>query len=236
MRHRFTKGAVGLVAGLAALCLLSLPASANTATIDFIHSTTGTPGNISVYNADEEVVTSVPVGSTTTVTCSTGTTSGLSVTVGGTTTSSGGSISISFNNRCSAFTTGAGTTLVRWCSTMTGTFTGSWVHNTTSGKTYTSSGSITAVLKKDAAAAPTHNCHAVTTGTCTITVGSISVNGIINSATIPTLAVSDTAGVAGGSAAGTSVVTGSATDCGVFIAANNGFATINAHVHVTSVP
>jgi hypothetical protein len=237
MRHRFGKGVIGLVAGLAAICLLSLPASANTATIQFTHSTTGTPGTIDVYNADEEIVTSVPVGSTTTPTCSTGAT-GISVTTNGTltTTSGGGTISIVFTNNCSAFTTGTGTGATRWCSSMNGTFTGTWTHVTGSAKTYTSNAAtLTVVLQKDAATAPTHNCHSLLPGTCTIVVGPITVSGLITSTTIPTLAVSDTATVAGGANLGDLTVVGTAANCGLFIGANNGFATINAHVHVTAV-
>jgi hypothetical protein len=231
MRHRFGKGVIGLVAGLAAICLMSLPASANTATIEFIHSTTGTPGAITVINADGETVTSVPLGSTTTPTCSTSSTT-VTVTVTGTTPSAGGSISIALSN-CSAFVQGT----TRWCSTTTGTFTGAWTHGATSANTYTSTAtSITVVLRKDSATAPTHNCHAVETGTCTLVVGPLTVNGPINSTTLPALAVSNTATANGSSDAETLTVTGTAANCGVFIGGNNGSVSISAHVHVTSVP
>jgi hypothetical protein len=118
---------------------------------------------------------------------------------------------------------------------MLGSLTGTWSHVTGSAKTYTSTGTITMVLRRETATHPTHNCHAVTTGTCTITVSSVSVTGIITSATIPTLAISDTATVNGGTVAGSTLVSGTASNCGLFIGANNGFATINAHVHVTAV-
>jgi hypothetical protein len=234
MRHRFGKGVAGLLAGLIAICLLSLPTAANTATVQFIHSTTGTPGSINVFNADEELVASIPLGSTTTPTCSTGS-GGFSVSVTGTltTVSGGGTITVIFNNHCRAFAIGT----VRWCSSMTGTFSGTWAHITGSAKTYTSSNTVfTIVLRKDHATAPTHNCHSVSSTSCTIFAGPVTVNGSITSTTIPTLAISDTVTVNGGSVVESLTVVGTGVDCGQFLGANNGYLTVSSYGHVTSVP
>jgi hypothetical protein len=251
MRHRFGKGVVGLVAGLAALCLLALPAPAAdvTATIGFISSTTGTvPGNITVYNADEEAVTSIPLPGAG-LTCSTGTTN-LTVSVTGasnTTTSGTGNISILFNNYCGSFTTGAGTALTRWCAFMTGHFRGTWNHisgttTTTSTHTFASNISsttlpyppLTVVLRKNSTTG-THNCHTLHTGSCTITTSNFPISGIINSPNMH-LNVSDTIIFSGSSNVGDGTVTGTAADCGIFIGANNGSGSITGHVHIVSNP
>src|ERR1044071_8613725 len=83
MRHRVTQGAIGLVAGLATICLLSLPTSATTATLEFVNVTGTTPGSINVFNEDSELVTSIPVPGPTTLTCSLAT-NPLTVTTTGT--------------------------------------------------------------------------------------------------------------------------------------------------------
>ena len=236
MRHRFGKGVVGLVAGLAAICLLSLPAAANTGTLEFINSTTGTPGNITVYNADSEPVTVVTVPSPTGLTCSTGA-NGITATTSGSTS---GTITIVFTNNCGSFFTGSGTTSVLWCSYMSGTITGTYTHITTgtnsSKHQYTSASvdppGITVVLRKNTGT----NCHSTTTTFCTITVTGFAVSGFLTSANSHTLDVSDTATVIGNSPLGSVVVTGTATACGLFIGANDGHTSINAHLHVTSVP
>jgi hypothetical protein len=251
MRHRFGKGVVGLVAGLAAICLLALPAPAAdfSATIAFISSTTGTvPGNITVYNADEEPVTSIPVPGTG-LTCSTGSTN-LTVAVTGASTqtstppstSGSGTISILFTNYCGSFTTGSGTTLVRWCAFMTGHIRGTWTHTATSTSTFASNISsttppyppLTVILRKNSTTG-THDCHTLHTGSCTITIGNLPIAGIINSPSMH-LVVSDTAIFSGASNVNDLVVTGTAGDCGLFIGANNGSASITAHVHVVSNP
>jgi hypothetical protein len=231
MRHRFAKGAVGLAAGIAAICLLALPAPALTATIEFVNSTTGTPGNITVYNADEEVVTSVPVPGTG-LPCSTGSNLLTVVVTGNSSTTSGsGTISIAFNNYCSSFTTGPTTSLVYWCSFTTGTWSGPWTHAATSVNTYTSNltGTLSVILRKDTGT--TKNCHTVTTTFCTITTSALTITGIVTSPGMELL-TSATGTVGGSSNVGDLLVTGTATNCGVFIAANNGFASISAHVHV----
>jgi hypothetical protein len=248
MRHRFGKGVVGLVAGLAALCLLALPAPAAdvTATIGFINSTTGA-GNITVYNADEEAITSIPLPGTG-LTCSTGN-NNLTVTVTGasnTSTSGTGNISIFLNNYCGSFTTGTGTGLVRWCAFMTGHLSGTWNHitsTTTTNSTHTFTSGISSTtppyalvvtLRKNSTTG-THNCHTLHTGSCTITTSNLPITGIINSPNMH-LAVSDTAIFSGSSNVGDVLVTGTAADCGIFIGANNGSASITGHVHVVSNP
>jgi hypothetical protein len=242
MRHRLGKVVAVLVAGLAAISLLSVPASANTAYLEFIHiDTTSTPGNITVYNEDGDPVAVINVGSDGTgPTCSTDptTSSPISVIVTHSTTSVR-TITIVITNSCSAFVVGG----VQWCAYMTGTITGTWTNGTsTTSSTYTSasvdppvSGGITVVLRKNTSTTPNppHNCHHTTTAFCTINVTGLAVNGIITTHNLPTLAVSDAATVVGGSGAGTVVVTGNATTCGLFIGANQGSTSINARVHVT---
>ena len=229
MRHRLGKAVVGLVTGLVAICLLALPAAANTATIQFINSTTGTPGNVTIFNADEEEVASFPLPGTTGLSCSTGT-NGISATLVGTATA--GTNTVTFTNHCNAFVVSA----IRYCSFMSGTLTGTYT-STGTATTYTSATttSITLLIRKNPGT--THNCHSTTTTLCTIGVTGLSVSGSIASAnSLPTLAVSDTATIGGGSPVGSLLVTGTATDCGIFIGSNNGLITITAHVHAVSVP
>jgi hypothetical protein len=122
MRHRCGRGVVGLVAGLAAICLLSLPAAANTGTVDFVNLTGTTPGNITIYDANEEIVTSIAIPGTTGLTCSTDP-GGITVT---TTGSTSGDITIVFTNKCNAFAL-----FGQWCSYMSGTLTGTYTYITT---------------------------------------------------------------------------------------------------------
>jgi hypothetical protein len=228
MRHRLGKGVVGLVAGLAAIGLLSLPAAANTATIQFINSSTGTPGNVTIFNADEEAVASFPLPGTTGLSCSSGT-NGISAALAGTAT--GGTITVTFTNHCNAFVVSS----IQYCSFMSGTLTGTYALTGTV-KTYTSTNTsgITLLIRKNTGT--THNCHTTTTTFCTVIVTGLSVSGIITSANpLPTLAVSDTATIGGGSSVGGLLVSGTATTCGVFIGFNNGFITMTAHVHAASV-
>jgi hypothetical protein len=233
MRHRVAKGVVGLAAGLAAICLLSLPTAAATATLEFINLTGTTPGTITVFNADEEEVTSIPVPGTG-ETCSTGSTD-ITVTTTGTssTTSGSGTIHIDLTSLCSVFYAGS----TWWCSHIVGGFSGTWTHSTTSTNTFTSNpGSTTGTstplvvqLRKNTGTSP--DCHSVTTTFCTITIYPFAVSGIITSPGME-LATSDTATVAGSNFPGDLSVSGTATTCGIFIAANNGSASINAKVHV----
>jgi hypothetical protein len=224
MRHRIGKGAVGLVAGIAAICLLSLPASANTKNLDFVNLTGTTPGNITVYNADDEAVTTVSLPGTAGLTCSTNptTSTAITATLTGTTT---GTITIVITNSCGAFVSGTN----QFCSYLTATLSGTY----TATKTYTSTstGTVSVVLKKNTGT--THNCHSVTTTQCTITLTGLTVSGLITSAgALPTLANSDTATVVGSSLTGSLLVSGTAAACGSFIGGNNGSASINAKVHV----
>jgi hypothetical protein len=233
MRHRVPKGAVGLVAGLAAICLLSLPTAATTATLEFVNLTGTTPGTITVFNADEEVVTSIPIPGTG-ETCSTDqVTITMNTTGTSSPTSGSGTIHVNFTSLCSVFYAGS----IWWCSHIVGGLSGTWTHSTTSVNTYTSSpGSTTGTstpivvqLRKDIS--DLHNCHDVTTTFCTITIYPLAVSGIITSPGMH-LATSDTATVAGSNFPGDLTVSGTATTCGIFIGANNGSASINAKVHV----
>jgi hypothetical protein len=239
MRHRLGRGVVGLAVGLAAVCLLSLPASANTMNLEFIHlnTATSTPGNITIYNADEEVVEVIAIGSgTPTLTCSTDPTTSTAITATATGTATTGTFEIAFNNRCRAFTTGAGTTQVRWCEFLSGTLAGTYVNGTsTTSSNYTSASvdppGFTAILRKNVGT--THNCHTVTTTFCTRNFSNLTVIGAISTHNLPTLAVSDEVTMTGTTNVGDMWVGGTAADCGLLVIANNGSFSINARVHVT---
>jgi hypothetical protein len=226
MHHRFGRGVVGLVAGLAAICLLSLPAAANTKNLAFVNVTGTTPGSITFYNSDEELVTSVAVPSPPGMTCSTEptTSTNITATLTSSTPSTIGTIAITFTSLCITF--GSGTT--SWCFYIGMTITGTY----TATKTYTSTSSNTTVLKKNTG--PTPVCHAVNTAPwCTLSVTGWPVSGIITSTNaLPTLNNSDTFTIAGTSAVGSLIASGTATTCGLFIAANNGYVGINGKLHV----
>jgi hypothetical protein len=239
MHHRLGKGVVGLIAGVASICLLALPAPADeTASIEFVSSTTGTqPGNITIYNPDEEALTSIPLP-TPGPPCSTGaSTPTLTVTGSSSTTSGSGTIAIAFTNQCKTFTTGSGTTLVQWCRFTTGTWSGTWTHSATSANTFDSdilTPGFTVTLRRNTGT--THSCHSVANNFCTMSFGDLPISGTINSPGME-LASSATVTFSGQTpAVGDLLVTGSATDCGIFIAANNGSLSVNAHVHVESNP
>jgi hypothetical protein len=224
MRHRLGRGVVGLVAGLAAICLLSLPASANTKYLEFVNITGTTPGAITIFNEDGDAVVSIAIPGPAGLKCSTDPTfsTPIAATLAGATT---GTIAITMNNRCNPFVAGG----INWCSyhnvTMTGTYTAT--------KTYSSASAINEVLRKNVTGTP-HNCHNVNSGPwCNIVTTGISVSGIItSSAALPTLTNSDTITINGSSATGTVVVTGTPTTCGIFIAANGGSFSINGRFHV----
>jgi hypothetical protein len=222
MRHRLGRGVTGVVAGLAAICLLSLPAAANTATLTFVNVTGTTPGTITLLNADDDPAFNLPLPGPAGVSCSTGTTAVSTTLTGG---GSSGDISLTFTSNCSAFTLGTN----QFCAFMSGSFTGTWLSNGSYTST-TGTTAITVLLRKNTGT--THNCHTVTTTFCTVSVDGITLGGTITSANaLPTLADSDTATVTGSSGNGTLLVSGNATTCGLFIGANNGSVAINAKVH-----
>jgi hypothetical protein len=221
MRHRLGRGVVGLVAGLAAICLLSLPAAANTKNLAWVNLTGTTPGNLTFYNADDEPVASIPLPG---LPCSTDSTTStaISTTLTGSTT---GTISVTLTNSCSGFVSGTN----NFCSYITATLTGTY----TATKTYTSTstGTVTVLLKKNTGT--TLLCHSVTTTVCTITLTGLAISGsFISNPVLPTLNNSNNITVAGGSPNGSVLVSGTAAACGVFIGANNGSASINAKWHV----
>jgi hypothetical protein len=225
MRHRLGKGVVGIVAGFATIGLLSLPAAANTKNIEFVNLTGTTPGNITVFNADDEPVTTMALPGTAGLTCSTNSTTSTAMDIFLSGTATTGVISIYMTNRCGAFVSGTN----QFCSYLTAVINGTY----TATKSYTSSslGTVAVVLKKNTGT--THNCHSVTTTNCTLTMTGLSVSGIIGSiGALPTLANSDVATMAGSSPNGSLLVSGTASACGLFIGGNNGSASINVKVHV----
>jgi hypothetical protein len=225
MRHRLGKGVIGLAACLA-ICLQSLPASANTKNLEFVNVTGTTPGVITVYNADEEALTGIAIPGPAGATCSTDptTSTAIAATLASSTPATDGTITLTYTNACGAFLSGT----TRWCSYTTWTIGGTYDAT----KNYSSTSVINVILKKNTGT--THNCHSVSTSPwCTAAVTGISVTGLISSAIpLPTLTNSDTATVAATSSTGSLVVSGTATTCGLFIAANNGSVSINAKVHV----
>jgi hypothetical protein len=227
MRHRFSKSMAGLVAGLATICLLALPAPANTVSAAFVNLAGSSPGNLTIYNEDGDPLTSIPLPGT--LTCSMSPTS-FGVTATSSTTYSG-TFTMYFTYRCQPFVFGTN----QFCSYTYGTLAGTYSKGGGTTHTYTSStdffGSFTIVLRKNLGTP--HNCQTTTTTSCHLKLSGLSVSGTITSAGLPTLAYSDTATVAGSTPGwGSLEVIGTLTECGLFVAANLGSVSINAKVHV----
>jgi hypothetical protein len=229
MRHRVGQGVLGLVAGLATICLLSLPASANTATLQFVNVTGTTPGRIAFFTSDGEPSDPwlpdvlLPTGST----CSSGTANNFTLTLSGGPSSGGLAGSIT---TCRAYVLGSS----QFCEYLTVALTGTW---STAGmyRTYNATATMSMIVKRNTGT--THNCHSVATTFCTISVDDIFLSGIITGqGTGPTLGTSDTLTMSGTSPDGSVTVSGSASVCGLWILINTGYVEVNSKAHVVSVP
>jgi hypothetical protein len=115
-------------------------------------------------------------------------------------------------------------------ATLSGTYSGSTLTGVT--------GTATVALRKS-----TGCTYLTTAGTCTIAVTNLLVTGTHTVTPTPDIAVNDTATVSGGTPSGAGsltfevAVTGTATDCGSLIGADDGAVTVtNVTVLVTSVP
>jgi hypothetical protein len=226
MRQSVRKGVLGLFAGLATICLLSLPAAANTATLAFVNLSGTTPGTIEFFNADEESMSTwhVPSG----VSCSTGGAGNVSLTLSGGPTS--GSVTGSITT-CRPFTF-FGADL--FCSSTTVTLGGTWSAVSTPG-TFTATADAVSIIRRNTGTSP--NCHSVATVFCTSTVTGYSLSGIISAqGTLPTLTTSDTVTLAGSTPLGNVTITGTATECGTLSGLNNGSIGFHTKMQVVSVP
>jgi hypothetical protein len=226
------KALAGLAAAAATIGLLGLPASANSATGNI------TAGTLTVINADSSVLTTQTLG--------TGTGTGVTCVASSATLTMSGGASTGTWTATQTSTTGVQIGSQWFTSVLTITFasntTTTWVGTytgTTGGGTLAGSGGLaTAVLRKSTAGTP---CTPVA-GPCTITVSGITVAGTHTVDPTPTIAVGDTATVSGGTNGegdlGFEVaVTGTASDCGSLIAADDGAVTFaNVVIGVTSVP
>jgi hypothetical protein len=206
MRKRFpVRTTVGLVACVATIALLSLPTSAGQVTLPLF----GWTANL--HNADSDAVVTVPLGDNVGTVCSAAT--HVITTSTGSTTS--GTITVTMSsNRTLVF----GTTTRNVA--MTGSWSGTWTKTSATTSAVTSSGSITLVLR------PATGC-TLSTGVCTVTIGNISGVATLNSADPPNITTTDSLVFSSASnSLGDDIVTGTASNCGVFIAANDGHATL----------
>jgi hypothetical protein len=214
------KALAGLAATAAAIGLLGLPASAHTVT----SAAEITGGSLAVINADGSTLTTQTLGTGGTGTPCTTPPSSATMTMTdvphpNSTTGTWTFISTS----CTCIQIGT----QKFISLLTITFhpsNGTWV-GTYSGSTLTGTGgTASAVLRK-----ATATCVAIG-GPCTIAVSDISVSGTHTVSPTPDIALGDTANVSGGTNAegdlGFEVaVTGTATDCGSLIGADDGAVT-----------
>jgi hypothetical protein len=199
--HHLGRGVVGLLAGLVAIGLLSLPASANTVTVQ------ETGGTLVFRNTDGEVVLDIP-------------------SAGDDCTASAGTLTFA-GGPSSGTVTGSRTKARRvmissqhYRLTETWSYSGTW---TLSGATKI----VSLTINLTSTSRRTNSdCTPIDMNICILTIG-LGLSGVVTSANaLPTLATSDTM-----SLSGTGALTLTGTGCSVLIAANGVIdATLSFHV------
>lgn len=199
--RRTGKLVAGVIAAVAALSLMSLPASANTVAADI------TAGTLTLRNPSGGTIQAIDLANPG-VDCPPAPSSTV-------TTTNGTAVTGTLASKSAVFINGQHF-IITLTITLTGTYTGG-------PPTYGVSGTTTATAVAQRSSTSGTPCTPLAgSGTCTITASNISWSGTVSAADIHNLTTTETANIAGGNTAFNTVVTGTAANCGTLAALNNG--------------